>query len=257
MPTSQLKFRLSALALCAAGLAAPVAAQQRPAPQTVRFSVSAWPDAAVLGALAATASIPAIFQDELPHATCAPCDPSGLLGIDRGTVGIVDTTWHQVSNVTLLVTVAASGALLYRARGGEPDRFDAAVEDAVILAQSVLAASAATNWLKVAFARPRPPRYTDQAGLYEDADYGVSLPSGHASTAFAAAATYWSIQQRRGQAGRRTAEIVGLFALAAVTGGLRVAAHKHFPTDVLAGAALGTAIGWTVPRLHGLRLSPM
>ena len=31
---------------------------------------------------------------------------------------------------------------------------------------------------------------------------------------------------------------------------LRVAGGKHFPTDVLGGAALGTGIGWTVARLH-------
>ena len=33
-------------------------------------------------------------------------------------------------------------------------------------------------------------------------------------------------------------------------GWLRVRAGRHYPTDVLAGAALGTFIGWLVPRLH-------
>ena len=74
--------------------------------------------------------------------------------------------------------------------------------------------------------------------------------SGHTSTTFAAAAAYASILQRRGEAGKHTAEIVALFGAAALTGVLRVSAHKHFPTDVIAGAALGTAIGWAVPRLH-------
>jgi len=31
---------------------------------------------------------------------------------------------------------------------------------------------------------------------------------------------------------------------------LRVAAGKHFPTDVLGGAALGTGIGWLVAKVH-------
>jgi membrane-associated phospholipid phosphatase len=42
----------------------------------------------------------------------------------------------------------------------------------------------------------------------------------------------------------------GSLALAAVTGWLRVRAGRHYPTDVLAGAALGSLIGWLVPRLH-------
>src|SRR2546423_585667 len=40
----------------------------------------------------------------------------------------------------------------------------------------------------------------------------------------------------------------GLAALG--VGLLRVLAGRHFPTDVLAGAAAGAAIGLTVPRLH-------
>jgi hypothetical protein len=36
----------------------------------------------------------------------------------------------------------------------------------------------------------------------------------------------------------------------AITGYLRVTAGKHFPTDVMAGYAMGTVIGILVPRLH-------
>jgi hypothetical protein len=35
------------------------------------------------------------------------------------------------------------------------------------------------------------------------------------------------------------------------TGGLRVEAGQHFPTDVAAGAAIGAASGTLVPLLHG------
>jgi len=31
---------------------------------------------------------------------------------------------------------------------------------------------------------------------------------------------------------------------------LRVAGGKHFPTDVIGGAVLGSAIGWLVARIH-------
>lgn len=38
--------------------------------------------------------------------------------------------------------------------------------------------------------------------------------------------------------------------LPAVTGYLRVRGGRHFPTDVLAGYAVGALVGWGVPRLH-------
>ncbi len=38
--------------------------------------------------------------------------------------------------------------------------------------------------------------------------------------------------------------------LPALTGYLRIRAGKHYPSDVLAGYALGALIGYAVPALH-------
>ena len=43
---------------------------------------------------------------------------------------------------------------------------------------------------------------------------------------------------------------VGCYGLATAVSALRVASGKHWPTDVVAGAAVGSAIGWVVPFLH-------
>ena len=43
---------------------------------------------------------------------------------------------------------------------------------------------------------------------------------------------------------------VGGISLAAATGALRVRSGNHFPTDVIASAAVGSFIGWLVPSLH-------
>lgn len=42
----------------------------------------------------------------------------------------------------------------------------------------------------------------------------------------------------------------GAATLPALTGWQRVRAGKHFPTDVLAGYAVGALVGWGVPELH-------
>ena len=226
-----------------------LAAQQVPrnlAP--VRFEVRGWPDAAVAAAGAALSALPFVLSDSV--ASPCPCDPGGLSGIDRGAVGPVATEAARWSNITLTATVGLAGAGLLLARRGELR--EAAAEDIAVFGQALLVTNGLTQVLKTVVARPRPYVYdASPPGTVAREDVS-SFPSGHTSNAFAAAAAYWSIQQRRGVAGRHVPAIVALFALATATAVLRVEAHKHFPTDVLAGAALGTAVGWTLPRLHAV-----
>lgn len=44
--------------------------------------------------------------------------------------------------------------------------------------------------------------------------------------------------------------LAGTFGAAGLVGYIRVESGQHFPTDVIAGAAIGTAIGWAIPALH-------
>ncbi len=44
----------------------------------------------------------------------------------------------------------------------------------------------------------------------------------------------------------------GCLAAAATTGYLRYAAGRHYPTDILVGAAMGAFVGYLVPSLHEL-----
>ena len=243
-----IKFRITLVWGCAALV--PVAnACAQAVPR--RFDARLLPSAGVLAATAAVALAPVLLASHLPHATCAPCDPSGLNFLDRGTVGDVRAGAAMVSDVALFATGGAAGLLL-----AAESRADLGVvrEDLTVLAQAVGTASALTNWSKVAFHRPRPYRYVvSAAGSGGAAESGLSFPSGHTSAAFAAAFAYWSIQARRGTTAGKAPRIATLVALAAATGVLRVVAREHFPTDVVAGAALGAAVGWTVPRLYPVR----
>ncbi len=91
----------------------------------------------------------------------------------------------------------------------------------------------ATHALKLTLRRTRP-----DGGRY-------SLPSGHASGSFATAAVL----------GRHLGPKVGLpaFALATYVAVSRVQEQRHFPSDVILGAAIGIAAGRTVTAAHGRR----
>jgi len=226
------------------------AAHEAVAQAPLRFEIR-WTDAAVTGAAAVLAVIPSIKREQLPHATCMPCDPSGLWAIDRGVVGDYRHSPAMASNVTLLASVVGGGLLVLDSRPGEPQ--EARAEDFAVYTEAQIFTALATQWGKVAFHRARPPRYTPNAANYPESDWGLSFPSGHASAAFAAAGAYWSIMHRRGIANQKKGQIALLFGTATATAVLRVVSRKHFPTDVIAGAALGTAIGYVVPQVHPIR----
>lgn len=106
-------------------------------------------------------------------------------------------------------------------------------------AGSVVVAGGAAYGLKHAFPEERP----DHSDRH-------SFPSGHASEAFAAAA---SLENRYGwKAG------LPAFAVASFVAAARVEARKHHWYDCLAGAAVGTASGFllTTKRNDRVRLLP-
>ena len=66
-----------------------------------------------------------------------------------------------------------------------------------------------------------------------------SFPSGHTCSAFAAACAWWFCLPKRRMG------VTGL-VLAALMGFSRLYVGVHFPTDVLAGAMVGSLCGWAV-----------
>lgn len=92
--------------------------------------------------------------------------------------------------------------------------------------------------LKPLFARPRPCDLRPEMLTLVARPHGWSFPSGHTSSAFAAAFALWLQNRRLG---------VPALVLAGFIGFTRMYLYVHFPTDILGGVALGLALGPAAP----------
>jgi hypothetical protein len=93
---------------------------------------------------------------------------------------------------------------------------------------------ASTELLKAAFARPRSEDQYPGEIFTNSTTTGYSFPSGHTSQAFAMATTL-TLQYKKWYV------VVPAYLWAGSVGYSRMYLGKHYPSDVLAGAALGVA----------------
>ena len=127
----------------------------------------------------------------------------------------------------------------------------------VMYLETILIANGLKETLKVAINRPRPYIYSGSDDLPEsdlnDGGWAKSFPSGHTTLAFASATflTYTFCRYFRNSPWRIPVSI-GSYAIAAGVAVLRVSSGSHFLSDVLVGAAIGSAVGFLVPFFHTL-----
>jgi membrane-associated phospholipid phosphatase len=200
--------------------------------------------------LAGVAAASPLLKSETPAAWCAPsCDPAQVNAFDRWAAGVYRPAWGRVSDVTLGLLFAAPVATLFFDEG-----FRYATNDWVVIAESIVATSGFASLTSAAVRRPRPYMYGDDAPLdvRKSGDGALSFFSGHTSTAFAASLALYSTLRRRHPNSSIPFVALGTsLATASLVGTSRILAGKHFPTDVIAGAAVGSAMGTLVPALHG------
>ena len=204
-----------------------------------------WGDAVSVVAAGVAAFIPEAAKLPKAAPSCAPCDPRSLPGIDRSALRTFSGSAGNASTALLVGVIGFAGVASLDGTTAAQRRGHVAV-----FANSLAWTFAATDWVKVVVRRKRPVLYTAGAATAaSDPNSQRSFPSGHASVAFAAATSYLVMAQRE-HLPHRGRNAVLLYAGALGASVLRVSAGKHFPTDILGGAVLGTGIGWLVAKVH-------
>jgi undecaprenyl-diphosphatase len=156
-------------------------------------------------------------------------------GLDRRAVEWMSSLhWPVVTPVMKGLTIAGAAGLVWIVIGAVAAVWLRRPLALIAVIATITVSSRADAVLKAAIGRSRPfvgdPRVHPSIGLPHD----PSMPSGHAMNAFAGAVLLGAVVPRaRGP----------LLGLAALIGLSRVYLGVHFPSDVLAGALLGSGIG--------------
>lgn len=245
---------LAALLLPVAGLAAPAARPER------QLRLDPVQSAVLLGGSLGLIGLDLALGSPLAPERCRVCAPNAF---DRAARDALRWRHPSTARVASDVAVVAVPAL---ALGGlawaEHLRGDgrAFVEDVVVVGEAVAFTLAGTQLVKAAVGRARPYAWAGSAPSAGTDDV-LSFWSGHTAAAFSAVTSAAMAARLRGDPAWRWILGLGL-AGASTVAWLRVAADRHWATDVAAGAAFGAAVGLGLPLLlhaprdeaRGLRL---
>jgi len=227
-------FRVAAIAAALVGMTASARAQvESPydiSPGDAAFAVSA-------------SALAALAIELLPANAHEPGN-----GVNRLDTPVLDNfnrgaAW---SSQFLLVTTLVAPAALFVNRPVD----DVARDRALLYGEAIAFTALSTNVLKHVIGRPRPYTHNPNARDYvreQGKDASMSFPSGHASFAFAAAVSGGILYAMETDDVNLRATAWGAqLALATMTANFRVRAGKHFYSDILAGALLGTGVSAVV-----------
>ncbi|HLZ46200.1 MAG TPA: phosphatase PAP2 family protein [Gemmatimonadales bacterium] len=173
-----------------------------------------------------------------------PCNPQEVNGFDRGAIGNENPGARRLSDATAGAVMVLPLVL---------DAVDIGVNDvwaadAEVFTETLVVNGALVTAAKYIVQRPLPRTYAGDPNLINQPGGYRSFYSGHTSLVFAGlVATAMTMRLRYG-------EKVWPWVVTSVVGTSvaieRVADGRHFPSDVIVGALMGSATGIAVPWLH-------
>jgi hypothetical protein len=207
------------------------------------YSVDLLKDGLMIGFPAAGSLWAYANSDQLIRPRC-PCNPAEVNSIDRPVIGNSNDLLDHVSDFTVAASVVFPIALDWIDVGWSKQF----AEDMTILAESLSLNGGIVTLSKYTVQRPLPRTYQGDPDLINNPRGYRSFYSGHTSVALSSMMT--AIVTHRF---RHPDSIWPTFAAAAIGTSVayeRVAAGRHFYSDVVIGALVGATIGVLVPILH-------
>lgn len=204
---------------------------------------------------AALVNIPAqiLFRGMDPVDTGALDRNADLWPMDRWVAGRYSPIASNASQAMILAMGAVPMvASAWDARQGVQS-WNSAMADAVVFLEAISLSSALDLIVRSARIHPRPLVYGRQVPARERLapNASGSFYSGHANGAFLSAVFFaYTYSMRHPDSEYKGWIWAGGLGAAATVAGLRVAAGKHYPSDILVGAATGAFFGWAFPRMH-------
>jgi membrane-associated phospholipid phosphatase len=216
-----------------------------------RYKLEWGSDGIIIGSGVATA-VPAFLMnlndEKLPENDILALNKNDINFLDKFASDFYSPEISDFSDILLWSSVFAPGFLLLSS-----DVRAEWLETGTMYAETMILAYGLPHLVKGLIPRYRPFTYNSDAPMSArtEADAGRSFFSGHTTIAFASAVFISKVYSDMYPNSEYRAYVWGAsLLLAATVGTLRVLSGKHFPTDVLTGAVVGSALGWLIPELH-------
>ena len=175
----------------------------------------------------------------------ANLDKNNLNFLDRSAAGKYKPELSDISDIAIgtMAIGTLTPLLLHSKMRDDIKTFG------VLFVETMALSTALTRVSKTYISRIRPHVYSTTSTYQQKSEWAPykSFFSGHACQSFAMA-TFLASTYPNGPGKKYVC--IGVYSLATAIALLRYESGAHFPTDLLTGAAIGTAIGYLIPKMH-------
>lgn len=252
MPAYSAAVRACSIVIAAAVLTVTTAARAEPAQAQIHFDPGL--DVTVTLYAGSAWIVSELDKRNFAPDACRWCSVDSLdASVRRALVWKNTETAAGLSNIAVFGLAPVSALGLSALAAWHDHRQSNIPSDSILILEASLLAMDLNQMTKFLAGRERPYLHdqnpTVLAAKPDPHDGNLSFFSGHTTAAFALAAASGTVASMRKYRWAPWVWAQGL-AIGVASGYLRIAADRHYLTDVITGALMGTAVGVAVPFLH-------